>query len=94
MGPVNETFSTAAAQLVPLAQELDQNKVTPGLLGFVIFAFIGAALWLLMKNMNKQFKKVDFEEAPDEQVGAVSSAATGQSGQGDGSGPNGRSGES
>jgi hypothetical protein len=65
MGPVNATFSMAAAHLVPLAQELDQNKVTPGLLGFVIFALIGSALWLLMKNMTKQFGKVDFEEAPD-----------------------------
>jgi hypothetical protein len=64
MGPVNATFSTAAAQLVPLAQELDENKVTPGLLGFVIFALIGGALWLLMKNMSKQFAKVNFEEAP------------------------------
>ena len=24
--------------LVPLAEELDENKVTPGVLGFVVFA--------------------------------------------------------
>jgi hypothetical protein len=66
MGPVNSTFGTAAAQLVPLAvKDLDENKVTPGLLGFVIFACIGLALWWLMKNMAKQFKKIDFEEAPE-----------------------------
>lgn len=49
---------------MPLAQELDENKVTPGLLGFVVFAVIAAALWLLMKNMGKQMKKVDFQEEP------------------------------
>ncbi|BBA99750.1 hypothetical protein RVR_6502 [Actinacidiphila reveromycinica] len=50
--------------LVPLAQDLDPNKVTPGLLGFVVFAVIAVGLWALMKNMNKQMKKIDFEEQP------------------------------
>ncbi|MFI0900362.1 hypothetical protein [Streptomyces sp. NPDC020983] len=49
--------------LVHLA-EVNQDKVTPGLLGFVIFAAIAAGLWLLMKNMGKQMKKIDFEEQP------------------------------
>jgi hypothetical protein len=58
--------SPALTQYVPLAaQELDNNKVTPGLIGFVIFAAIALSLWALMKNMGKQFKKIDFEEAPD-----------------------------
>ncbi|MFE2425352.1 hypothetical protein ACFXJ5_01130 [Streptomyces sp. NPDC059373] len=61
---MNQTFGTAAAQLVPLA-DVNENKVTPGLLGFVIFALIGLALWWLMKNMNKQFHKIDFEEVPE-----------------------------
>lgn len=47
-----------------------------------------------MKSMNKQFKKVDFEEAPDEQVSAVSSAATSEPEQRDAPSSNGRSGES
>ncbi|MFI0940701.1 hypothetical protein [Streptomyces sp. NPDC021020] len=47
--------------LVHLA-EVNQDKVTPGLLGFVIFAAIAAGLWFLMKNMGKQMKKIDFEE--------------------------------
>ncbi|MEU1536547.1 hypothetical protein ABZ461_00190 [Actinacidiphila glaucinigra] len=64
---MNATFGSAAAQLVPLAaKDLDENKVTPGLLGFVIFALIGFSLWWLMKNMNKQFKKIDFEEQPEQ----------------------------
>ncbi|MFF3563428.1 hypothetical protein ACFYXS_25595 [Streptomyces sp. NPDC002574] len=63
---MNATFGTAAAQLVPLAvKDLDENKVTPGLLGFIIFALIGLSLWWLMKNMNKQMHKIDFVEEPD-----------------------------
>lgn len=64
---MNETLATAAnhlAALVPLAQDLDENKVTPGILGFIVFAVIGGATWMLMKSMNKQFKRIDFEEAP------------------------------
>nr|WP_235031798.1 hypothetical protein [Actinacidiphila yanglinensis] len=56
----------ALHHLVPLAQELDENKVTPGLLGFVVFAVIAVALWALMKNMGKHMKKIDFEEEPPE----------------------------
>ena len=49
--------------LVPLAK-VDAEKVTPGVLGFIVFALIGLAVWGLMKSMNKQIKKVDFEEEP------------------------------
>lgn len=84
----------ALTQLLPLAGDtFDKNKVTPGLLGFVIFALIGLSLWWLMKNMNKQFKKIDFEEQPEqtEQAGqaagqpsepAKASAASGAEGPG------------
>lgn len=72
---MNATLGTAAAQLVPLAvKDLDQDKVTPGLLGFVIFALIGLSLWWLMKNMNRQFQKIDFEEQPAEPASAASAA--------------------
>lgn len=66
MAGVTSTHALPQA-LVPLAQELDDNKVTPGLLGFVIFAVIALALWALMKNMGKQMKKIDFEENPADQ---------------------------
>ncbi|MGW3243025.1 hypothetical protein [Streptomyces sp. NPDC001070] len=87
---MNATLGTAAAQLVPLAaNDLDQDKVTPGLLGFVIFAIIGLSLWWLMKNMNKQFKKIDFEEQP-EQPGHPDAQAKASAGAGsEGSGRNG-----
>jgi hypothetical protein len=60
---MNATYDVV--HLLPLAaKEVDANKVTPGLLGFVVFALIGLAAWGLMKSMNKQMKKIDFEEAP------------------------------
>ncbi|MET9557288.1 hypothetical protein [Streptomyces sp. NPDC006645] len=52
----------AVTQLVPLAKELDENKVTPGVLGFVVFAVMAGAVWLLMKSMNRHMGKVSFDE--------------------------------
>ncbi|MFI8994704.1 hypothetical protein [Streptomyces sp. NPDC053542] len=62
---MSATSTLAMTHLVPLAKELDENKVTPGVLGFIVFAVIGGAVWLLMKSMNKHMRKVDFEEKPD-----------------------------
>ncbi|GGL76603.1 hypothetical protein GCM10010129_20480 [Streptomyces fumigatiscleroticus] len=50
--------------LVPLA-EVDENKVTPGVLGFIVFAVMALAVWGLMKSMNRHMGKVDFKESPD-----------------------------
>ncbi|MFI8518455.1 hypothetical protein ACIGEZ_11620 [Streptomyces sp. NPDC085481] len=56
----------ALTQLVPFAaQELDKDKVTPGVLGFVVFAALALAVWMLMKSMNRHMHKIDFTEAPD-----------------------------
>lgn len=55
----------ALTHLVPLAEELDKNKVTPGVLGFIVFAALAVGVWLLMKSMNRHMGKVDFEEAPE-----------------------------
>ncbi|MDX3851738.1 hypothetical protein [Streptomyces sp. AK02-01A] len=66
----------AVTHLVPLAQELDKNKVTPGVLGFIVFAVMAIGVWLLMKSMNRHMGKVDFEEAP---APAKASAAPGAS---------------
>ncbi|WP_030236613.1 hypothetical protein [Streptomyces sp. NRRL S-350] len=58
---------SAPVNLVHLAADLavDDAKVTPGLLGFVVFAALGVATWFLVKSMNRQFKKVDFVEEPE-----------------------------
>lgn len=57
-------MSLAVTHLVPLAKEVDKNKVTPGVLGFVVFAVLALAVWGLMKSMNKHMQKIDFKEAP------------------------------
>ncbi|ARF78919.1 hypothetical protein ACIG0C_04705 [Kitasatospora aureofaciens] len=58
---------SAPVNLIHLAADLavDDAKVTPGLLGFVVFAALGVATWFLAKSMNRQFKKVDFTEEPE-----------------------------
>ncbi len=67
---------TAVVQVLPLAKDLDENKVTPGVLGFIVFAVMGIAVWMLMKSMHRHMNKVDFEESPLEASGSEQSAAT------------------
>lgn len=56
----------ALTQLLPLAGDtFDKNKVTPGLLGFVVFAALAVGVWALMKSMNRHMGRVDFKEAPE-----------------------------
>lgn len=54
--------SLALTHLVPLAKEVDENKVTPGVLGFIVFAVMALAVWGLMKSMNRHMGKVTFPE--------------------------------
>ncbi|MGW2471987.1 hypothetical protein [Streptomyces sp. NPDC001665] len=54
----------ALTNLVPLAEELDKNKVTPGVLGFIVFAALAVGVWALMKSMNRHMGRVNFEEEP------------------------------
>ncbi|NGO69104.1 hypothetical protein [Streptomyces boncukensis] len=62
-----QTTHSVAVQILPLAKDLDENKVTPGVLGFLVFAAIGVAVWFLLKSMTKHMKRVDFEEQPKDQ---------------------------
>ncbi|MFI2430607.1 hypothetical protein [Streptomyces sp. NPDC018693] len=64
MPDMSASVSVAAAHLVPLAKEIDENKVTPGVLGFIVFAVMALAVWGLMKSMNRHMGRVDFKEAP------------------------------
>ncbi|MFD7299097.1 hypothetical protein ACFV9W_37955 [Streptomyces sp. NPDC059897] len=68
----------ALTHLVPLAKEVDENKVTPGVLGFIVFAVMAVAVWGLMKSMNRHMGRVDFKEKPDEPAGATSGKDTGR----------------
>ncbi|WP_243274590.1 hypothetical protein SALCHL_004258 [Streptomyces albus subsp. chlorinus] len=66
---------TTLVQVLPLAaKDLDENKVTPGVLGFVVFAVIGLAVWMLMKSMNKHMNRVNFDEEPEREPGAPAAA--------------------
>jgi hypothetical protein len=46
------------------------NNVTPGVLGFLIVAGMGLALFFLLKSMNRQFRKLPPPPAPDGADGA------------------------
>ncbi|ANS67573.1 hypothetical protein SLINC_5349 [Streptomyces lincolnensis] len=51
--------------LATLAKEVDEDKVTPGVLGFIVFAAMALAVWALMKSMSRHMNRVDFKEPPD-----------------------------
>ena len=40
------------------------NDVTPGVLGFLVFAAIAVALVFLLRSMNKQFRKITPKAGP------------------------------
>ncbi|MDJ0385913.1 hypothetical protein [Streptomyces sp. G-G2] len=68
----------ALTQLLPLAGDtFDKNKVTPGLLGFIVFAALAIGVWGLMKSMSRHMGRVTFEEAPDPAAAAGSGSGTG-----------------
>ena len=54
---------TLLAQLAGvLAQAPPAEKVKPGLLGFLVIAALGVVTYLLWRSMNRQLRKVDFED--------------------------------
>ncbi|MFC9908839.1 hypothetical protein [Streptomyces sp. NPDC059862] len=65
MPDMSASASLAMTHLVTLAKEVDEDKVTPGVLGFIVFAVMALAVWGLMKSMNRHMGRVDFDEAPD-----------------------------
>ncbi|MEV0412125.1 hypothetical protein AB0I68_15315 [Streptomyces sp. NPDC050448] len=66
----------ALNELLPLAGDtFDKNKVTPGVLGFIVFAALALAVWGLMKSMSRHMGRVDFQEAPDTAAAAAAPAA-------------------
>ncbi|MFF7855409.1 hypothetical protein [Streptomyces sp. NPDC007904] len=68
MPDMSASASLALTHLVPLAKELDEDKVTPGVLGFIVFAVMALAVWGLMKSMNRHMGRVDFPESDDERT--------------------------
>jgi hypothetical protein len=55
------TFGAVAAIA---ASSPSTDNITPGVLGFLVFAAMGVALVFLLRSMNKQFRKIT-PEVPD-----------------------------
>ncbi|GAQ69873.1 hypothetical protein T45_01604 [Streptomyces turgidiscabies] len=62
---MSASASLAMSHAVSFAAEVDEDKVTPGVLGFIVFAVMALAVWALMKSMNKQMGRIEFKEGPD-----------------------------
>ncbi|MFF0446870.1 hypothetical protein ACFYT4_10720 [Streptomyces sp. NPDC004609] len=84
MPDMSASANLAITHAATLAKELDENKVTPGVLGFLIFAVMAVGVWLLMKSMNRHMGRIDFEEsavpdarAPKSSSQTASSSETG-----------------
>jgi predicted benzoate:H+ symporter BenE len=62
---------TFAAAAVLAKAAVNNNNVTPGVLGFFIVAGMGLALVLLLRSMNRQFRKIP---PPPEEAGQAEAA--------------------
>ncbi|QEV68008.1 hypothetical protein CP983_15790 [Streptomyces chartreusis] len=71
---MSASASLAMTQLVTFAKEVDEDKVTPGVLGFIVFAVMALAVWGLMKSMNRHMNRVEFTEVPDPKADSEDSA--------------------
>jgi hypothetical protein len=59
---VPAAFGAASPSPSPSPVEIDPNRVSPGLLGLASLLFLVLAVFVLWKSMNKQLKRVDFDE--------------------------------
>ncbi|MFI6930220.1 hypothetical protein [Streptomyces sp. NPDC050287] len=82
MPDMSASASLAMTHLATLAKEVDQDKVTPGVLGFIVFAAMALAVWALMKSMSRHMHKVDFQESPDPKAGSGGTPAVPKAKQG------------
>ncbi|MDI9831521.1 MULTISPECIES: hypothetical protein [Streptomyces] len=74
MPDMTASASLAMTHLATLAKEVDEDKVTPGVLGFIVFAVMALAVWALMKSMNRHMSRVEFTEDPDPKAEAPADA--------------------
>jgi hypothetical protein len=47
-------------------QDLNEYTVTPGVLGFIVFAVLGVGVWILLKSLSRHLGRIDFQEAAEE----------------------------
>jgi hypothetical protein len=69
------------------AATLDPNKVSPGLLGFIIVVIIGLITWFLARSMAKQLRKLDAGHRAEEEAAEAEAAAAEGPGEGEESAP-------
>ena len=62
-----------------MALSLDPNKVSPGLLGFIIVCILGVAVWLLCRNMGKRLIRLDAEREVEQEATEAGEAIPAQS---------------
>lgn len=58
----------------PLAASLDPNKVSPGLLGFIIVVIIGLITWFLARSMAKHLRKLDTSHRAEQEAAEAAAA--------------------
>ncbi|MCX5361103.1 hypothetical protein OG864_20560 [Streptomyces sp. NBC_00124] len=75
MPDMSASVSLAMTHFATFAKEVDEDKVTPGVLGFIVFAAMALAVWALMKSMSKHMNKVDFKESSDPEAGSEEPSA-------------------
>ncbi|MEW2632295.1 hypothetical protein AB0903_11685 [Streptomyces sp. NPDC048389] len=73
MPDMSASAHLAMTHMATLAKELDENKVTPGVLGFLVFAALAVGVWALMKSMNRHMGRVNFQEKPEPDTAAGAS---------------------
>ena len=61
---------TAAVVHGPTVLAVDPAKVKPGWLALVIILLLGLAIYLLWRSMNRQLKKVNFDDGGSQRRGA------------------------
>ena len=69
--------------VIVAARSVSSNIVVPGVLGFLVVAAMGVALFFLLRSMNKQLRKVQPPPPPPVRPGAADSAKAGQAAGGD-----------
>ncbi|WP_052851482.1 hypothetical protein [Streptomyces avicenniae] len=55
---------------LPLAsKELNEYTVTPGVLGFIVFAVLGVGVWFLLKSMSRHLGRISVPETDETERG-------------------------
>ena len=51
--------------LLAATEKLEDNDVSPGVLGFVVVALLGVATWLLIRSMTKRIRHIEVPKDDD-----------------------------